>query len=120
MGSNHFTQLIVCQRANEVRGMVFDATEKFPVHHRFGLARQMQEAAHSIPSKIAEGFGRRRPRDKANFYAIAKGSAEELSDSIMFAHSRGYWADIVVVSGMLDEVGRMLRRLIRKTYDMGS
>ena len=48
-----------------------------------------------------------------------QGSAEELTDSVEFAHARGYWPDIVVVSGKLDEVGRMLRSLIRRTYEMG-
>jgi four helix bundle protein len=74
----------------------------------------------SIPANIAEGFGRRQPRDKAKFYIIAKASAEELSDYLMFAQSRGYWPDIARVFGKLEEVGRMLRSLIRKTYDMDS
>ena len=118
MGSKSFTDLIVWQRADQVRNLVFDATELFPAEQRYELARQMQTAAHSIAANIAEGFGRRRPRDKAQFYMFAKASAEELGDSVQFAPRRGFWSDVRVVSSKLDEIHRMLRVLIRKTYDM--
>ena len=118
MGSTSFTQLIVWQRACEVRQLVFDASEQFPVHQGYRLTAQMQTPALSIPANIAEGFGRRQPRDKATFYIIAKASAEELSDYVMFAKSRGYWSDVARVSRKLEEVGRMLRSLVRKTYGM--
>jgi len=109
--------LTVWQRAVEVRHLVFDATAGFPAQ-QFRLIGQMQRAALSIPANIAEGFGRWTPRDKAKFYIIAKASAEEFSDYIMFSKSRGYWTDVALVSGKLDEVGRMLRSLIRTTYAM--
>jgi four helix bundle protein len=120
VGSKNFRQLIVWQRADEVRHLVYDAAERFPSEQKFELARQMREAAHSITPNIAEGFGRWKPKDKANFHIFAKGSAEELSDGTVFAHQRGYGPDIAVVSSKLDEGERMLRVLIRKTTGMGS
>jgi four helix bundle protein len=117
VGSKHFRQLIVWQRADEVRQLVFDATDNFPIR-QYKLIDQLQTAALSIAGNIAEGFGRRKPRDKAKFYIIAKASAEELGDYVGFAYQRGFWGDVRVVLSKLDEVGRMLRSLIRKTYDM--
>jgi four helix bundle protein len=90
VGSHRFKQLFVWQRANEVRELVFDATERFPIEQKFELAKQMQTAARSITANIVEGFGRRKPKDKARFYFMAKGSAEALTDSVEFTHSRGY------------------------------
>lgn len=115
MGSTSFTQLIVWQKANEVRLKVFDASDTFPPSQQYRLTAQMQTAALSIPANIAEGFGRRHPKDKARFYTFAKGSADELKDYLIFAKLRGYWPNNDGVLSKLEEVCRMLRRLIEVT-----
>jgi four helix bundle protein len=115
MGSKEFTQLIVWQKAHWVRLEVFRVTDTFPPSQNYRLTAQMQTAALSVPGNIAEGFGRRHPRDKAKFYTIAKGSADELKDYLIFARDRGYWPENQEVRNKLDEVCRMLRRLIEMT-----
>ena len=77
MGSKEFSELIVWQKAHWVRLEVYRVTDSFPPSQAYRLTAQMQTAALSIPANIAEGFGRRHPRDKAKFYTIAKGSASE-------------------------------------------
>ena len=119
MGSKEFTQLIVWQKAHRVRLAVFTATDKPPLARMFRLASQMQSAAHSIPANVAEGFGRRHPKDKARFYTIAKGSADELKDQLIFTRDQGYWKDNFPVQCTLEEVCRMLRSLIDKTLRGG-
>ena len=115
MGSKDFTQLIVWQKAHQVRLAVFDATEKLPLSRMFRLVDQMQSAAQSVPGNIAEGFGRRMPRDKARFYTFAKGSAAELKDQLIFVRDKGFWRENLEVPSKLEEVCRMLRRLIERT-----
>ena len=115
MGSTSFTQLTVWQKAHRVRLEVYRVSETFPASQTYRLTAQMQTAALSIPANIAEGFGRRHPRDKARFYTIAKGSADELKDYLIFARDRGYWPEIQGVWNPLEEVCRMLRRLIETT-----
>ena len=68
-----------------------------------------------MPGNIAEGFGRRLPGDKARFYTIAKGSADELKDQLIFTRDAGYWVANLPVQALLEEVCRMLRSLIDKT-----
>lgn len=116
MGAAEFTQLIVWQRAHEVRMEVYRVTDAFPPR-QFRLITQMQTAALSVPANIAEGFGRRHPRDKARFYSIAKGSADELKDYLIFSRDYGYWPDNQLVWSKLEEVCRMLRRLIQTTLE---
>lgn len=115
MGSNEFTQLIAWQKAHQIRLAVYSATEKPPLARMFRLMDQMQSAALSVPSNIAEGFGRRHPKDKAKFYTVAKGSADELKDQLIFTRDQGYWPDNQAVQARLEEVCRMLRSLIDKT-----
>jgi four helix bundle protein len=98
MGSTDFTQLIVWQKAHQVRIAFFGGTEKPPLSRMYRLVDQMQTAAQSVPGNIAEGFGRRQPKDKARFHTISKGSAAELKDQLIFT-----------------EVCRILRRLIDMT-----
>jgi len=119
MGSQDFSQLTVWQKAHQVRLAVFTATEKPPLARMFRLIDQMQAAALSVPSNIAEGFGRRHPKDKAKFYTVAKGSADELKDQLIFTRDQGYWRDNRAVQDTLEEVCRMLRSLIHKTLGGG-
>ena len=51
---------------------------KLPAVERYGLASQLRRAAVSIPSNIAEGFGRRANREMRHFLSIAEGSLREL------------------------------------------
>jgi len=90
MGSKEFTQLTVWQKAHWVRLEVYRMTETFPPTQIYRLTAPMQTASVSIPANIAEGFGRRHPRDKAKFYTIAEGSADELKDYLIFARDRGF------------------------------
>jgi four helix bundle protein len=115
MGSTEFTQLTGWQKAHGVRCEVFRVSDSFPPAQSYRLTAQMQTAALSVPANIAEGFGRRHPKDKAKVYRIAKGSADEPKDYLIFARDRGYWPDIRAVWNNLAEVCRMLRRLIEVT-----
>lgn len=53
-----YRNLEVWQKAMELTMMIYDAADTFPNHERYGLVSQMERAAVSIPSNIAEGYGR--------------------------------------------------------------
>jgi len=115
MGSLSFTDLDVWKRAHQATLAVYKITKSFPSDERFGLTQQMRKAAFSIPANIAEGFGRRQPRDKAHFYVISKGSLEELRYYLILARDLGYMADSNELAGLLDDTARMLNRLYSST-----
>ena len=108
MPTTSFTQLTVWQKAHEAALTVHRLTKTFPDFERVELGRQMRRAAMSIPSNIAEGFGRRRPRDKGYFYVVASGSLEEVRYGVIFARDLGYLESPADLMALLDEVGRML------------
>lgn len=115
MPTNSFTQLDVWKKAHQLTLAVYRLTTRFPRHERFGLTSQMQRAAISVPANIAEGYGRRAPRDKAHFYNIAASSAEELRYHLILSRDLGYHAGDPEPLQMLDEVAGMLRRLWERT-----
>jgi len=47
--------------------MFYREIQHFPAHERFGIAAQLQRAAVSIPSNIAEGAARRNTRELLQF-----------------------------------------------------
>lgn len=75
----------------------------------------MRKAATSIPANIAEGYGRRAPRDKARFYTISTGSAEELKYFLILSRDLGYLREIDALYAKMEDVSRKLRRLIETT-----
>jgi len=117
MATTRFTQLEVWKKAHQNAVDVYRMTRDFPGHERFLMVSQMRRAAISIPANIAEGYGRRAPRDKARCYTISQGSAEELGYLLILARDLGYARDVDAISTALDAVGAMLRRLIDRTLE---
>ena len=62
--AKEFTDLIVWQEGHKLVLMIYKICKKFPENEKFGLVSQMQRAAVSITSNIAEGFGRRHNKEK--------------------------------------------------------
>ena len=73
-----FEDLEVWRDARELVKQVYALTAKFPKHETFGLASQMQRAAVSIMSNIAEGFERGGNAEFIQFLYIARASCGEL------------------------------------------
>lgn len=96
---------------------VYRATKSLPDDERFGLTSQLRRAAVSIPSNIAEGHGRDTPGDLARFCNIALGSLAEVETQILLARELVYFEGSVAerLLHQADEIGRMLRGLIRST-----
>ena len=82
--------LIVWQKAMELVMKVYKATKTFPREEVFGLTSQMRRAVVSIPSNIAEGYGRLHIRETENFLSIALGSACELETQLFLSKDLEY------------------------------
>jgi four helix bundle protein len=106
--------LEVWQKAMDLVIDIYKLTASFPSKEVYGLARQMQRAAVSIPSNIAEGHGLKQTQAYLRHLAIANGSLTELETQIEIADRLGYLS----VGGRpviekAHEVGRMLSGLRR-------
>ena len=80
-----YKDLIVWQKSISLVKEIFFLTKHFPTSEKFGLVSQMRRAAISIPSNIAEGFGRRSLNYSVQFYSIAYGSALELETQLLIS-----------------------------------
>lgn len=111
-----YRDLLVWQKGMDLVTEVYRITRKLPAHEAYGLAAQMQRAAVSIPSNIAEGFGRQHRREYLQHLAFANGSLKEVETQALITVRLGYLkdADIQVLLKLADELGRMLNGLMRK------
>lgn len=65
-------ELKVWQKGIELVKSIYEITKSFPNNEQFGLVSQMRRAAVSIPSNIAEGFGRNSDKELIHFLYITK------------------------------------------------
>lgn len=85
-----YRNLEVWQRARKLVTEIYRLTEAFPTSERFGLIAQMRRAAVSIPSNIAEGWGRHYPAEFTQFLRTANGSRVELETQLILSTDLGF------------------------------
>jgi len=89
---------------------------KFPKDEVFGLVSQMRRCAVSIPSNIAEGYGRRSTNDYLRLLQIAMGSVYEIQTLLEISRNLEYVSPsrFGEVYELSREIERMLSGLIKK------
>jgi len=85
-----FRDLEVWRVSMDLVVRVYEITREFPKNEQFGLASQLQRAAVSIPSNIAEGSGRGTRKDFAHFLDQARGSLFEVITQLEISRSLNY------------------------------
>ena len=85
-----FERLDVWKLAKDFAVALYKITEGFPREERFGLISQMNRAAVSVASNIAEGSSRTSKKDKAHFYQIAYSSLMEVTSQLVIVKDLGY------------------------------
>lgn len=87
---NRFEDLVAWQKARALTKSVYQVTKRGDFAKDFGLANQMQRAAVSVMSNIAEGFERGRRSEFHQFLSVAKSSCGEVRSQLYVALDVGY------------------------------
>ena len=111
---HNFRKLEIWIDSVELTDIIYSLTDTFPKNEMFGLASQMQRAAVSVPSNIAEGNGRGSHTDYARFLAMARGSLYECMTQLEIAKRQGYITDYSVASKLATDIRKMLNSMITK------
>jgi|688.fasta_scaffold789803_2 four helix bundle protein len=111
-----YRDLIVWRKSVELVQMVYMLTTDFSTDERFGLTSQMRRCAVSIPSNIAEGWGRKRTGSYVQFLSIASGSLAELTTQLEISFRLGFCNKNRKdeLENRMNEIGKMLFVLIQK------
>jgi four helix bundle protein len=111
-----FREIKVWVKAHDLTLEIYRATNSFPKEERYSLISQMRRSSSSIPTNIAEGFGRMGDAELARFLQISLGSAAELEYQILLAKDLNLFTESKYheVAEKVIEVKRMLGGLLKK------
>lgn len=105
----------VWRKAMALAREVYSLTHGFPRDERYGLTDQMRRCAVSIPSNLAEGWGRGTAAERKQFARLARGSACELETQFLLAGDLGYLggADTSRLEALLADVLALLGGILK-------
>ena len=109
-----YRDLRVWQKSIVLAKIIYQITNKYPVSERFGLVNQMRRCSISIPSNIAEGYGRGSDKELIQFLYIALGSSNELDTQLVLSMELSFLEEAVFqqVQDLNGEVNKMISTLI--------
>lgn len=113
MKIKRYEDLIVWQKAMILSKWVYKVQKVLPKEEVHSLGDQIRRAVVSIPSNIAEGFGRESDKEFRHFLSIARGSLYETKTQLQLAESLGYLRIEADLLSLFDEVGKLLNGLSR-------
>lgn len=112
----NYKELVVWQKAMQLVKEIYKLTRLLPKEETYALSDQIRRAAVSVPSNIAEGYGRSANRDYAHFLSIARGSTYELDTQLNIAVMLDFITTEQTQEALTlcEECGRMLNAMIKK------
>lgn len=116
MKINSYKDLLVWQKGMDLAESVYNISKKIPSNEQFGLISQIKRAAVSIPSNIAEGYGRQSSGSYKQFLSVSRGSLLELETQLLLCVRLKYIdsEEIAELFKEIDSLARMLSSLINK------
>ena len=109
-----YKELIVWQKSMILVKEIYQITSNFPNEEKFGLTSQMRRSSISIPSNIAEGWGRLSRKNYIQFLRIARGSLFELETQVLITKELNYIKETKKQENLIVEISKMLNSLIKK------
>ena len=111
-----FRTLKVWEKSHALTLSIYKATEKFPKQEMYALTNQIQRAAVSIPTNIAEGCGKDSDAELKRYFLISMGSSSELEYLLLLARDLGYLPETLFQPMITDlvEIRKMLNAFIQK------
>ncbi len=109
----YFKKLDVYNYSKELVKYIYRLLKKYPLEEKNALCNQLRRAAISVPSNIAEGFGRVSYKDKLRFIEISYGSLMEVECQIEISFELGYISreEQEKASLLIETIARLLTSL---------
>jgi four helix bundle protein len=110
-----YRDLKVWQRGMDLVETVYQLSSSFPDSERYGLTSQVRRAAVSIPSNVAEGWGRSSTKQFVHQLDIARASLYEVETQLLIGERLGFLDEERVSAALSDSevLSRMLLALLR-------
>ena len=110
-GVKSYKELLIWQKGIKIVVLVYKLTKDFPKDEIYALTSQLKRASVSVPSNIAEGFGRQTDKSFNHFLNIARGSLNEIETQLIIARELGFITDdnlITEIMSLIEEESKMI------------
>ncbi|MBQ6159475.1 MAG: four helix bundle protein [Oscillospiraceae bacterium] len=116
-----YKDLVAWQKGRQLVREVYRLTQSLPKEEMYAMSSQIHRSAISIPSNIAEGYGRNSLQDYIRFLRVARGSCYELETQLILCEDLGYFSqkDALQVNALLHETQKLLIALLRSLEARG-
>ena len=110
-----YKDLLIWQKGIALVKSIYLLCEQLPKEEVYGLQSQMKRAAISVPSNIAEGYGRNYTQSYIQFLRIARGSLLELETQLIISKELKLIGNKLYqkVQGLITEENKMLNAFIK-------
>lgn len=111
-----YRDLLIWQKSMTLVTEIYSITKNFPREEVYGLTSQIRRSSISIPSNIAEGYGREGNKDYLKFLNIATASLFEMQTQLEIAFNLGFVNEIQFNKTYQNsrEIERMISAFSRK------
>ena len=115
-----FKELVIWQRSIQLTTSIYQLTKLLPKEETYGLISQLRRAAVSVPSNIAEGYGREATAEYIRFLKIARGSLYEIETQLYLCKTLQFFTDEEIMPCLrsVEEVGKMLNTMLRRVSSL--
>ncbi|MBQ0907621.1 four helix bundle protein [Flavobacterium sp. F-328] len=110
-GVKSYKELLIWQKGIKIVVLVYKLTKDFPKDEIYALTSQLKRASVSVPSNIAEGFGRQTDKSFNHFLNIARGSLNEIETQLIIGKELGFITDdnlITEIMSLIEEESKMI------------
>ena len=99
-GVKSYKELLIWQKGIKIVVLIYKLTKDFPKEEIYALTSQLKRASISVPSNIAEGFGRQTDKSFNHFLNISRGSLNEIETQLIIAKE----LDFVLDNNLFNEI----------------
>lgn len=100
-GVKSYKELLIWQKGIKIVVLIYKLTKDFPKEEIYALTSQLKRASISIPSNIAEGFGRQTDKSFNHFLNISRGSLNEIETQLMIAKELEFIHNEIIFNELL-------------------
>jgi len=106
-----FKNLLIWQESMQIVKDVYKLSKLLPDYEKYGIGSQIQRAAVSIPSNIAERCSRKSSAEFARFLEISLGSAFELETQLIIINELQMITQEVIIDGILTDIEKLQKMI---------
>ena len=99
-----YKDLLIWQKGIKIVCLVYKLVKSFPQEELYALTSQIKRASISIPSNIAEGYGRNTDKSFSHFLDISRGSLFEIETQLLIANELGFITNETLYTEILSQI----------------